>query len=208
MESSSPSKRGKTYLEVFFPLPPLSRESSIIMYELRTIYRYMEEQFSSILREQARQKGAIVPQYEFATLCLLYTPDDKTGWMVSDCPPPDDRPLPQGGVEVQAKMDRMKALEEARQPPPPPPSRESTIILDELRRIHRYMEGKFTSILQEQARQRDSNWDDGGVVDKETHKRKNYHEGDVMEETCKKKAKFVEGSEEVKKQLHYYCYIC
>ncbi|XP_057744342.1 uncharacterized protein LOC130962214 [Arachis stenosperma] len=116
--------------------------------------------------------------------------------MVSDCPPPDDRPLPQGGVEVQAKMDRMKALEEARQPPPPPPSRESTIILDELRRIHRYMEGKFTSILREQARQRDSNWDDGGVVDKETHKRKNYHEGDVMEETCKKKAKFVEGSEE------------
>ncbi|XLR52628.1 hypothetical protein HN51_020844 [Arachis hypogaea] len=76
MESSSPSKRGKTYLEVFFPLPPLSRESSIIMYELRTIYRYMEEQFSSILREQARQKGAIVPQYEFATLCLLYTPDE------------------------------------------------------------------------------------------------------------------------------------
>ncbi|KAL4392968.1 uncharacterized protein LOC107621249 isoform X1 [Arachis ipaensis] len=207
--------RMKAYKKAPLPPPPLpppsSREFSMILDELRRMHRYMEGKFTSILREQARQRDAIVPKKpqsepsdEYAPLSPVYyppssehsaEPSDKTGWMVSDCPPPDDRPLPQGGVEVQAKMDRMKAQEEALQPPPPP-SRESTIILDELRRIHRYMEGKFTSILREQARQRDSKWDDCGVVDKETHKRKNHHEGDVMEETCKKKAKFVEGSEE------------
>ncbi|KAL1328929.1 uncharacterized protein LOC107621221 [Arachis ipaensis] len=114
MESSSPPESRKIYMELLQKLQsepsedvPPSLEYSMIMDELRRIDRYMEGQFRSIIREQARQRDAIVrekPQFEPSD---EYVPK---------------RPKYEHSAEPS---DTLKAQEEAVQPPPP----EDSIIL-------------------------------------------------------------------------------